>query len=92
MWPDWVIDFVGDGRIALVALAVIALEAVLIALFLRHRARIGGLALTMASGAGLLGALYAALTGASAGAIALWLVAALVAHAADMFTRLFRGS
>lgn len=91
MWPDWVIAYVGDGRIALLALAVIAMEAMLIALFLRRRARIGQLALTMASGAGLLGALYAALTGASAGTIALWLVAALLAHAADMLTRLFRG-
>ncbi|WP_420408769.1 hypothetical protein [Hoeflea sp.] len=89
MWPDWVIAFVGDGRIVLLALAVIGVEALLIAVFLRRRARIGSLVLTMASGAGLLGALYAALTGASAGMIALWLVAALVAHAADMANRLF---
>jgi hypothetical protein len=67
MWPDWVIAFVGDGRIALLALAVIGVEALLVLLFLRRRARIGSLILTMASGAGLLGALYAALSGASAG-------------------------
>jgi hypothetical protein len=58
MWPDWVIAFVGDGRIALLALAVIGVEALLVLLFLRRRARIGSLILTMASGAGLLGALY----------------------------------
>jgi hypothetical protein len=92
MWPDWVMEFVGDGRIALLALSVIALEAMFITLFLRHRAHIGHLVLTMASGAGLLGSLYAALTGASAGMIALWLVVALVAHAGDMLTRIFRGS
>ena len=90
MWPDWVIDYVADGRIALLALAVIALEAVLIAVFLRRRAPIGQLILTMASGAALLAALHAALSGASAGMIAAWLVAALFAHAADMLTRLFR--
>jgi anaerobic C4-dicarboxylate transporter len=89
MWPDWVIAFVGDGRIALLALAVIGVEALLVLLFLRRRARIGSLILTMASGAGLLGALYAALSGASAGIIAVWLVLALVAHASDMGTRLF---
>ncbi len=92
MWPDWVIAFVGDGRIALLALAVIGLEALVIIMFLRRRARIGPLILTMASGAGLLGALYAALSGASAGAIAIWLILALVAHASDMATRLFRNS
>ena len=92
MWPDWVISFVGDGRIALLALAVIGVEAVLVTVFLRRRARIGSLILTMASGAGLLGALHAALSGASAGTIAVWLVLALVAHASDMATRLFRNS
>jgi hypothetical protein len=60
MWPDWVIAFVGDGRIALLALAVIGLEALVIVVFMRSRARVGSLILTMASGAGLLGALYAA--------------------------------
>lgn len=90
MWPDWVIAFVGDGRIALLALAVIGLEALVIVVFLRRRARIGPLILTMASGAGLLGALYAALSGASAGTIAIWLILALIAHASDMGTRLFR--
>lgn len=92
MWPDWVIDFVSDGRIALLALAVIALEALIIVIFLRGRANVVSLALTMASGAGLLGALYAALSGASAGMVAVWLVASLVAHAADMLTRLFGNS
>jgi hypothetical protein len=62
MWPDWVIAFVGDGRIALLALAVIGLEALVIVVFMRSRARVGSLILTMASGAGLLGALYAALS------------------------------
>ena len=88
MWPGWVIDFVVDGRIALLALAVIALEAAIIVLFLRRRANVVGLVLTMASGAGLLGALHAALSGASAGIVAAWLVASLVAHAADMISRL----
>ena len=89
MWPGWVIDFISDGRIALLALAVIALEAVIIVLFLRRRANVTQLALTMASGAGLLGALYASLSGTSAGMVAVWLVASLMAHAADMLTRLF---
>ena len=92
MWPDWVITFVGDGRIALLALAVIGLEALVIVVFMRSRARVGSLILTMASGAGLLGALYAALSGASAGMIAVWLVLALLAHASDMGTRLFRNT
>jgi membrane-associated protease RseP (regulator of RpoE activity) len=90
MWPDWVIAFVGDGRIALLALAVIGLEALVIVVFMRSRARVGSLILTMASGAGLLGALYAALSGASAGTIAVWLVLSLLAHASDMGMRLFR--
>ena len=89
MWPDWVIAYVGDGRIAFLALGVIALEALIILIFLRRRANVVELALTMASGAGLLGALYAALSGASEGTVAAWLVASLVAHAADMLTRLF---
>jgi hypothetical protein len=48
MWPDWVIAFVGDGRIALLALAVIGLEALVIVVFMRSRARVGSLILTMA--------------------------------------------
>ena len=41
MWPDWVISYVGDGRIALLALAVIGVEALLIAVFLRRRRKNG---------------------------------------------------
>ncbi|OCW58469.1 hypothetical protein [Hoeflea olei] len=89
MWPDWLLAFVVDGRIALLSLAVIALEAVLIGLFLRRRVALGRLLLTMASGAALLCALYASLSGASAGMVAVWLVVALFAHAADMLTRIF---
>lgn len=89
--PGWVAEWVSDGRIVLLAVAVIAAEAALAALFLRRRIRLGSILLTMASGLALLGALHASLTGAGTAMVAAWLVTALAAHAADMTARFRSG-
>ena len=89
--PAWIAEWVTDGRIVLLAVSVIALEALVATLFLRRRLRLAGILLTMASGLALLGALHSALTGAGTGMVAAWLVTALVAHASDMAARIRAG-
>lgn len=76
------------------ALVLLAAEAAVLAL--RHRRTGGGprlrdVAPTLLAGAGLLAALRAALGGAGAGAIALCLLAALLAHILDLRQR-WRGA
>jgi hypothetical protein len=85
---DWVAHLVRSGQIADIAMAVLIAEAIMIGVVLRRRAALASLAFTMASGFGLLGALRAALGHAPETVIALWLIAALAAHAADIYTRL----
>lgn len=86
---DWVAQLVRSGRIADIAIAVIAAEIIVIGFVLRRRAALASLAFTLASGLGLIGALRAALGNAPETVIALWLIAALAAHAADIYTRLW---
>ncbi|MEZ5790968.1 MAG: hypothetical protein R3D34_09355 [Nitratireductor sp.] len=82
----WIEAIVSSGRIADIAIGVIALEIVAIAVWMDRKtlARTG---LTLASGLALLGALRAALTDGGAWVIALWLIAALVVHASDLYGR-----
>lgn len=87
MIGDWVTRLVASGRIADIAMAVIFIEALVIGVVFRRRP-LAALSLTLASGFALLGALRAALTGATAGLVALWLLAALAAHASDIVSRL----
>lgn len=78
--------FVG-GHVVDIILALTVAEALLI---IRHYRRTGrglppsDLLPTLAAGAGLLLALRAALTGADAHIIALWLLVAMVAHLVDL--------
>lgn len=84
--PDLIAGLIESGRIADVAIALLLVEAVLL-LLLRGRGAArsrAGLLVHLAAGGALLLALRAALTGAGPGAIAGWLLAALVAHAADL--------
>lgn len=83
-------EFVANGSIADVALAVIALEAALLGWFRRGR---GAEALLdvgpfLAAGAGLLVALRAALAGSSTTVIVAALAFAGVAHVLDLARRL----
>ena len=82
-----------SGRIVEAILVLVAAEAVLL---MAIRARLGrgprpaAILATLAAGACLMLALRAALTGAGWPAVAAWLAAALVAHAADMALRFRR--
>lgn len=81
---------IGGGLVEAI-LALVALEAVLLAVVLRRMGRgaaLPGLFATLLSGAALLLALRAALIGADAVWIGAWLAAALVAHLADLWLRL----
>ena len=74
---DW---FLADGRIVLVAMAILLVEIAFLRLVPRAHG-IGFLANAVA-GLGLLGALYAAINDMAAGAIAAGLALGLVAHLA----------
>jgi hypothetical protein len=83
-------DLARSGRLVDVALAFMLVEALV--LVARRRRRGGGLdaravAALLLPGACLLLALRAALTGAAAGTIALWLLTALAAHLGDLAAR-----
>ena len=76
-----------SGRIVdLILLGVLA-EAVLLFVLTRSLARFAPLAATLASGAALMLALRAALTGSSWPIVAAWMLAGLVAHGADLVLR-----
>ncbi|CAN0470401.1 unnamed protein product [Phaeothamnion confervicola] len=83
-------EFVSSGNIALLALAVLALEAVLLTAF-RHHLRAAppplDIALMSLAGAGLLLAMYCALTQRGWQAVALCFSLALVAHLTDLTRR-----
>ncbi|MCB1454887.1 MAG: hypothetical protein KDJ51_01095 [Nitratireductor sp.] len=88
MLSTWITQIVGSGRIADIAIGVIALEIIAIAV-LMDRKTLARTGFTLASGLALLGALRTALTGGEAWTIALWLIGALIVHASDLYTRLF---
>jgi hypothetical protein len=83
-------DFFATGRIALLVLAVMLVEGVvLLALARRSGAvRLFPIAANLASGACLVLALRAALIGAPWTMTALWLGLSFAAHAADLISRL----
>lgn len=79
-----------DGRIVDLILALVVAEALALAVYHRVTGRgipILDLLANLAAGACLMLALRAALVGAAPGWIALALIAALVAHGADLFRR-----
>ncbi len=83
-------ELFASGRAVDVVLALMALEALALALYWRLRRRgIAGvdLAVSLLAGAALLLALRAALTGAAWPWVAGWLAAALGAHVADLARR-----
>ena len=83
---------IAGGLVDAILVLVLA-EGAVLALCLRRgrdRVRLPGLAMTLLSGAALLLALRAALTGAGAVWVLAWLAAALVAHLADLRLRLRR--
>ncbi len=88
MVADWVTGIVRSGLIADIAIAVLVLEALVIAAVMRRRNGFARVALTMASGLCLLGAIRSALSHAPEMTTALWLIAALFAHGSDLYTRL----
>ena len=82
--------FFSDGRVADLVLAFMLLEGAILAVYRWRTGRglaAGDLVGMLLAGAFLLMALRAALTGAPWGWIALWLVAALVAHIVDLVRR-----
>ncbi|MEQ9609493.1 MAG: hypothetical protein RLN99_17680 [Kiloniellaceae bacterium] len=82
--------FFASGRAIDLVLAFMAVEAVLIFLHYRKSGRgltPGALLSLLVPGACLLLALRAALTGADWSVLAIWLLAALVAHLADLKQR-----
>lgn len=81
-----------SGAIALVALAVLVIEAVALVVVARSRRRLRTLPIiaNMLSGLCLILALRAALVGDGATMIALWLGLGFVAHLGDLVMRLRR--
>ena len=85
-----VADLFASGRIVDLILALMAAEAVVLAVHYRRTGRgvpLPDLAVNLAAGAGLLLALRAALTGAVWAWTAGWLTLALAAHLADLARR-----
>jgi hypothetical protein len=82
-----------SGRIIDGILLLVAVEALVLAwLSRRSGLPLPGLLATLASGAALMLALRAALTGAGWMSVAFWLLAGLVAHGADLGLRLRAGA
>lgn len=81
-----------EGRIVFVALGLIAAEVALLLRLAASRPWLSRRAIVAnaLSGAFLLLALHAALTGAGSGRVALWLGLSLVAHLGDVAARLRR--
>lgn len=83
-------DWFASGRIVDVIVALVAVEAlVLVAVRLRfgRGPSTGALLSNLASGAALMLAVRAALTGADWPIVAAWLLAALIAHLTEMMIR-----
>lgn len=81
-------DLTHSGAIALIALAVLGLELVVIALAIRAPSLRHSLLLNGVSGIALMSALYLALKDSGGVAIALCLAASLAAHLLDLTSRL----
>ena len=82
-------NLVREGTVALLALAILGLEALAIAFLARRAARLPLFANAL-SGMALILALRAALLGQAPVWVALWLGLGFVAHLADVFARLRR--
>lgn len=83
-------DAFADGRIVDLILALVAMELVVLGIGALRSGRaslLPGLVANLLAGAFLLAALRCALTGAAWPWIALWLLAALGAHAGDLLAR-----
>ncbi len=80
-----------SGRIVDFILLGVLAEAVLIFALCRSFSRFAPFAATLASGAALMLALRAALTGTAWPVVAAWMLVGLVAHAADLLLRRRRG-
>ncbi len=81
--------FVASGRIVGPILAIVAIEAIVAALYLSRNGRgTAGLLANFVAGACLLLAVRAALSGQGWGVVALWLTLALPAHLIDLWLRL----
>lgn len=79
-----------SGHVVDVIIGLVVVEGLVLALFYQRRHRgisLGDLWPNLLSGAGLLMALRAALTGSSWQAIAPWLIVALAAHLIDLRRR-----
>jgi hypothetical protein len=83
--PDWLLQWLSSGDAILLVIALIAGEAIVIALILKRRslAIIQGLV----PGLCLAGALYAALSGARIEWVGFWLTLSLPAHLFDLRQR-----
>ncbi len=80
-----------SGSIALIAVAILVVEVGVLLVALRGRGMRLGLITNGLAGTTLLMALYAALTRAPATHVAVWLALGLLAHLADLATRLRAG-
>lgn len=83
-------ELIASGRIVDAILGLVVVQFVALVLYRRATGRgpaAGDIAFTLLAGAGLLLALRAALTGAGWTSIAAFLVAALIAHLADLARR-----
>lgn len=95
MIVDRIFGLLADGRLLDVVVALMVVEA---GVLLWWRARTGGglpasgVLCVLASGICLMLAVRAALTGAGTATVALWLLAALAAHVADLAVRWQRPS
>ena len=83
-------SLVSSGAIAWVALGVLGFEFLLVLCLARARATLLPFAANALSGAFLILAFHAALTGAGVTAIALWLGLGFTAHLGDTLMRLNR--
>ena len=80
-----------SGSIALIAVAILVIEVGVLLIALRGRGMRLGLVTNGLAGITLLMALYAALTGAPATHVAIWLALGFLAHLADLAARLRAG-
>lgn len=87
----WIDTLAASGVLPMIALAALAVEVLGVFWFFGKRAQLrNSLLFNAMSGAALLMALHAALTGAGGMVIAAWLASSLAAHCADLWVRLRR--
>lgn len=90
--PDWFPGFLNATQLADLAIVILALETILLAVWLRRRDKPlpAGLITNALSGACLLLALRAAIGDAGMAMVGLWLACGFAAHLADIGARLRR--